>query len=165
MLSLASAAYLADKTLVSTFSANLETLEGAEPHPKTMEWWLRFPDAWEACRRATRAPDEVMREYTGWLESLPGRIVFVGLPATWDFMWVYWYLVRFTGQRPFRENGLDIRSYAMGMRRTEFRRTTRTYLPDRWFDPLPHTHVALDDAMEQGALFCNMLAENAGRKR
>jgi hypothetical protein len=25
---------------------------------------------------------------------------------------------------------------------------------------LPHTHVALDDAIEQGALFCNMLAEN-----
>ena len=23
----------------------------------------------------------------------------------------------------------------------------------------PHTHVALDDAIEQGALFCNMLAE------
>jgi len=25
---------------------------------------------------------------------------------------------------------------------------------------LPHTHVALDDALEQGALFCNMLGEN-----
>jgi len=30
----------------------------------------------------------------------------------------------------------------------------------RWFDPLPHRHVALDDAIEQGALFCNMLREN-----
>jgi hypothetical protein len=25
---------------------------------------------------------------------------------------------------------------------------------------LPHTHRALDDALEQGALFCNMLAES-----
>jgi hypothetical protein len=25
---------------------------------------------------------------------------------------------------------------------------------------LPHRHIALDDAIEQGALFCNMLAEN-----
>jgi len=33
-------------------------------------------------------------------------------------------------------------------------------MPRRWFDKLPHTHVALDDAIEQGALFCNMLAEN-----
>ena len=31
---------------------------------------------------------------------------------------------------------------------------------DGWvpFDELPHTHVALDDALGQGALFCNMLA-------
>ncbi len=33
-------------------------------------------------------------------------------------------------------------------------------MPRRWFEKLPHTHVALDDAIEQGALFCNMLAEN-----
>jgi hypothetical protein len=32
-------------------------------------------------------------------------------------------------------------------------------MPRHWFDPLPHTHVALDDAIGQGALFCNMLAE------
>jgi hypothetical protein len=31
-------------------------------------------------------------------------------------------------------------------------------MPKRWFDDLPHSHVALDDAIEQGALFCNMLA-------
>ena len=38
-------------------------------------------------------------------------------------------------------------------------------MPRRWFDPLPHTHEALDDAIEQGALFCNMLAENLKRAR
>ncbi len=31
-------------------------------------------------------------------------------------------------------------------------------MPREWFDPIPHTHVALDDAEGQGALFCNMLA-------
>jgi hypothetical protein len=38
-------------------------------------------------------------------------------------------------------------------------------MPKHWFDQLPHTHIALDDAIEQGALFCNMLRENrsAGR--
>jgi len=30
---------------------------------------------------------------------------------------------------------------------------------------LPHTHVALDDAIEQGAMFCNMLKENLDRER
>jgi hypothetical protein len=28
---------------------------------------------------------------------------------------------------------------------------------------MPHTHVALDDAKEQGALFCNMLADRNRR--
>lgn len=166
MLSFASAAYRADKTLSGSFTANLETLPGASPHPKTMEWWSQFPRAWETCREHARPPQLVMPEYLDWLKHLPGRAIFVGWPATWDFMWIYWYLVRFTGERPFRENALDIRSYAMGMRRTEFRLTTRTYLPKRWFDDgLPHTHVALDDALEQGALFCNMLAENADGKK
>lgn len=161
MLSFASAAYAADKTLLSTYSANLETLAGAGTHPKTMEWWQQFPDAWAACRRDLRPPETVMPEYLAWLAKLPGRPVFLGWPASWDFMWVYWYIVRFTGERPFRENALDVRSYAMGMRKSEFRLTSRTYLPKRWFDAnLSHTHVALDDALEQGALFCNMLAEN-----
>ena len=161
MLSFASAAYSADKQVVGTFSANLDTLPGAEPHPRTVEWWKQFPDAWAACRRDTRAPEAVMRDYLAWLSSLPGRPVFVGWPAGWDFMWIYWYLVRFTGERPFRETALDVRSYAMAMRKTSFSRTTRTYLPKRWFDPaLAHTHVALDDALEQGAMFCAMHREN-----
>jgi hypothetical protein len=161
MLSLASAAYRADKTVIATFSANLDTLPDAQADARTTAWWQQFPKAWEQCRQGTRAPDVVMREYLTWLRALPGQAVFVGWPASWDFMWVYWYLVRFTGERPFREAALDIRSYAMGMRKSEFRRTSRTYLPKRWFDPgLAHTHVALDDALEQGAVFCNMLAEN-----
>src|SRR3990167_6245684 len=166
MLSIGSAAFLPDKTIVSSFSANLETLPGATQDSRTMEWWKGFPQAWEACRLYPRPPVSVMAEYLKWLQALAGRPIFLGWPASWDFMWVYWYLVRFTGERPFRENALDIRSYAMGMRRSEFRLTTRTYLPKRWFDDwLPHTHVALDDALEQGALFCNMLAENADVKK
>lgn len=161
MLSFASAAYLADKTLIATYSANLTTLPLAQAHPSTQAWWQQFPEAWDACRAQVRPPEQVMPEYLAWLQSLDGRPVFVGWPASWDFMWIYWYLVRFTGERPFRENAVDIRSYAMGMRKSDFRGTTRSYLPQRWYDQdLPHTHVALDDAREQGALFCNMLAEN-----
>jgi len=161
MLSLASAAFRADKTVVATFSANLETLSEATPDPRTMAWWQGFPEAWERCRRDTRSPKAVMHNYANWVKALPGRPLFLGFPASWDFMWVYWYLFRFTGERPFREHAIDVRSYAMGMRKVSFQATSRTYLPKRWFDAdLPHTHVALDDAMEQGAMFCNMLAEN-----
>jgi hypothetical protein len=161
MLSIASAAYKADKTLIGTFTVNLLPLPNASPDPRTMEWWKQFPDAWNKCHENAREPEVAMREYLSWLKQLPGQPIFVGWPACWDFMWVYWYLVRYTQERPFKEVALDIRSYAMGMRKVDFQRTTRTYLPKRWFEPtLEHTHVALDDALEQGNVFCNMLAEN-----
>lgn len=56
MLSFASAAYLADKTLVGTFEANLETLPGAEGHPIQMQWWKTQPEAWAAFRTNLEAP-------------------------------------------------------------------------------------------------------------
>jgi hypothetical protein len=39
-----------------------------------------------------------------------------------------------------------------------YRESVKKNMPAAWFDDLPHTHVALDDAKGQGALFCNMLA-------
>ncbi len=160
MLSFASAAFLPDKTLHATFTANLDTLPGAEGHPETMAWWQTQPEAWEACRKELREPAEVMPEYAAWLKGLPGRPVFVGYPVAYDFMWVYWYLMRFAGESPFSHSALDIKTYAMALMKTEYRRSTKRNMPRAWFDPLPHTHIALDDAIGQGALFCNMLAAN-----
>lgn len=161
MLSFASAAYLADKTLVSTFSANLETLPGAKGDPRTMEWWQTQPEAWQACRQDLQAPEVALPLYVDWLKSLPGRPVFVGYPAGFDFTFIYWYLVRFTGSSPFSHSAIDIKTYAMALLKSEYRSLSKQKMPRHWFDELPHTHVALDDALEQGALFCNMLAHNA----
>jgi hypothetical protein len=48
---------------------------------------------------------------------------------------------------------------AMVMLGQEYRATSKKTMPRRWFEAARHTHVALDDAIEQGLLFCNMLAE------
>jgi 3' exoribonuclease, RNase T-like len=160
ILSFASVAFLPDKTLVSKFTANLELLPGASGHPETMKWWAGHPEAWEACRQNTRNPYDAMVDYVGWLEKLPGSPVFVGYPAAFDFMFVYWYLMRFVGRSPFSFSALDIKTMAMVLLRTEFRKSTKKNMPKRWFDEAPHTHVALDDAIEQGMLFCNILAES-----
>ena len=160
MLSFGSAAYLADKTLVSTFAANLETLPGATGAPQTMAWWQEHAEAWRACRRDLQAPEAAMRNYLAWLKQLPARPVFVAYPAAYDFMFVYWYLMRFAGESPFAHSALDIKTYAMALLKRPYRDSTKQHMPRRWFDELPHTHHALDDAIEQGALFCNMLAEN-----
>jgi hypothetical protein len=101
-----------------------------------------------------------MKNYVSWLKGLPARPVFVAYPAGFDFLFVYWYLMRFAGESPFSHSALDVKSFAMAMLRLDYRDSTKRAMPRRWFDKLPHTHVALDDAIEQGALFCNMLAEN-----
>lgn len=159
MLSFASAAYRPDKTLVSTFTRNLKTLDGASAHPKTAEWWKTQPEAWAACRRDAAEPEPAMREYVEWLRGLPAKPIFVGYPAAYDFMFVYWYLMKFVGESPFSHSALDIKTFAMCLLGTDYRESTKRKLPRRWFDDLPHTHIALDDAVGQGALFCNMLRE------
>lgn len=159
MLSFGSAAYLADKTLVGTFTANLETLSEAKGDAKTMEWWATQVEAWAACRTHLEAPETAMPKYLAWLQALPGKPVFVGYPVAFDFMFVYWYLIRFTGQSPFSHSALDIKTLAMALLKVNYRDATKRRMPRHWFDDLPHTHLALDDAIEQGALFCNMLRE------
>lgn len=157
MLSFASAAYLGDKTLIDTFQANLETLPGAKADPRTRKWWDQHPKAWAACRVDPQEPVGAMRAYVAWLKALPGRPVFVGYPAAYDFMFVYWYLIRFAGESPFSHSALDMKTLAMALMKTSYRASTKRNMPKSWFDRLPHTHQAIDDALEQGALFCNML--------
>jgi DNA polymerase III alpha subunit (gram-positive type) len=164
MLSIGSAAYFADKTLISTFSANLETLPDAIGDSETMKWWGTQPEAWAACRKDCVSPVVAMKDYLEWLEQLPGRIIFVAYPLAFDYPFVTYYLRKFTDKNPFGFSAIDIRSYIMGLRGKDYRHSGIEYLPKRFFDDLPHTHVALDDALEQGALFCNLLAEQGFEK-
>ena len=163
MLSFASAAYMPNKELIGTFSTNLETLPDAKTHPKTMEWWKSQPEAWAACRTDLQDPASAMKKYLDWLNTLPGKPVFVAYPAAYDFMFVYWYLIHFTGESPFSHSALDIKTFAMAMLKKPYRESIKKNMPSRWFDDSPHTHLALDDAIEQGALFCNILFENLRR--
>ena len=114
MLSFGSAAYRADKKLISTYAANLEALPGASEHPDTMAWWAERPEVWAASRTDLRDPAEAMGDYVNWLDSLPGKPVFVGYPAAFDFLFVYWYLIRFVGRSPFSFAALDIKTDGNG---------------------------------------------------
>ncbi len=62
-----------------------------------MEWWRSQPEAWAACRETPPPPAAVMPRYVEWLKALPGRPVFAGYPAAFDFTFVYWYLIRGAG--------------------------------------------------------------------
>ena len=166
MLSFASAAFTADGEMIDTFEANLELLDGAQQDPKTMQWWASQPEAYKACRENLEYPEVAMQKYVEWLKSLNAKTVFVGYPATFDFMFVYWYLIKFTGKSPFSFSAIDMKTYAMAILGTEFRKTAKKTMPKIWFSSSKkHTHIALDDAIEQGELFCNMMKFNLNNRR
>lgn len=162
MLSFASAALRADGQLISTFSRNLALLSGALADPKTDEFWKQNPEAYAATRVEVSDPADAMRAYVEWVEALPGKPVFVGYPVAFDFMFVYWYMIKFAGRSPFSHSALDVKTFAMAMLKTPYRESVKRNMPKRWFPASPHTHIALDDAIEQGQLFINMLKEHLG---
>lgn len=156
MLSFGSVALDLDGRQHGSFAANLVLLDGAVPDPETAQFWAQHPAAYEATRIDTKLPEDVMSKYADWLDALPGSPVFVGYPAAWDFMFIYWYLIRFAGRSPFSHSALDIKTLAMAMLKQPYRESTKRSMPKSWFPRLPHTHIALDDALEQGLLFVNM---------
>ncbi len=159
MLSFGAAAFTADGTMVDTFTRNLDRLEGASPHPDTDRFWRENPKAYQATRTDLQPPDKAMPDFLAWVNALNGRAVFVAYPAGFDFTFMYWYMIRFAGRSPFSFSALDMKSFAMALLNSGYRDATKRNMPRRWFSKRRHTHVALDDAIEQGELFANMLAE------
>lgn len=164
MLSFGSVAFCIEDSKykeLSKFYANLELLPDAKPDTATTEFWDKNKEAYQLTRENLQQPQDAMNNYHAWLTDLPGTPVFVGYPATFDFGFIYYYLHRFIGNSPFSFSALDIKTYAMAMLKKPYRQSTKKHMPSRWFNKnTKHTHHALDDAMEQGELFCNMLLEN-----
>lgn len=182
MLSLGAAAFvLPNKEPISTFSVNFETLDGAEGDPETLEWWKGQPEAWAACRKDQEKPAEAIRRYVSWVESLPGiekkptpngvglwavsNAVFVGYPAGFDFTFVYWYIRRFGARSPFSFSALDMKTFAMASLGTTFRDAVRKNMPKEWFPEHPLSHLAVEDAVDQGIAFVNMVLHARGQSK
>lgn len=152
---------------MATFEANLKPMEGAGTDPDTMEWWKTQPDAWAYVTSNQQDPAAAMPAFRKWLLALPGKPVVVGYPVTFDFMFIYWYMVKYTshlGPVPFGFQGMDIKTQAASQMGVPFPQATKKNMPKRWFDGTPrHTHQALDDALGQGILLMNMLIEGTTR--
>ncbi len=158
MLSLGAVALDTQGVELGTFSVNLQTIQGAVSHPQTMAWWKTQPAAWAACRVDPEAPETALPRFATWLKKLPGNPVFVAYPASFDFMFVAWYLNRFAQENPFGWAALDLKSYAMAKLGLSFSDTIKRKMPPAWFaNERKHLHIALDDAREQAELLVAML--------
>lgn len=160
MLSFGAAAFDSSGKLISTFYANLETLPGAKECPDTMKFWSENQNAYDTTRQNIQDPRQAMESFINWIKQQPGKPVFVGYPATFDFMFIYYYIKHFGLDSPFSFSALDIKTYAMAVLKKEYRQSTKKNMPGRWFSGTKHTHIAVDDAIEQGELFIAMLKEN-----
>lgn len=163
MLSLGAAAFTADGELLSTFSANLETLPGAKQDPDTMNWWSKNKIAYDATRENIVDPKIALEKFVVWIDSLDGIPVIVGYPVFFDYLFLYWYLCHFAIKNSLSFSALDIKSYASAVMKTPYRQSTKKNMPKRWFSDEPHTHVAVQDSIEQGRLFINMMKENLNK--
>ncbi|MEX0598430.1 MAG: exonuclease [Candidatus Paceibacterota bacterium] len=146
--------------LISTYSTNLELLPNATPNPDTMKFWSDNKFAYDETRRNLLSPDIAMFNFDQWLQSFkPRQCVAVCYPAGYDFTWVYWYLMKFVGKSQFSHSALDIKTLVMGALKTNYRNSVKKNFPKRWFGKSKHSHIALDDAIEQGEIFCKIMNE------
>ncbi|GAC1442248.1 MAG: hypothetical protein NVS2B8_07910 [Vulcanimicrobiaceae bacterium] len=165
MLSFGLAAFTLEKKLVGTFSRNLETLDGADQDDRTMKWWAQ-PDqaaAYAKSREDLSSPRGAMVDCKNWLDEMKafGRPIIVGAPSGFDFTFMYYYFQKFLGESPIGFASLDLRSYAAAVMKRQYRHVGKRQYPAEWIDEnLPHTHVALDDAIEQGCILINMMRHN-----
>lgn len=104
-------------------------------------------------------PKEAMQEADRWVRELAerSRPVLVAYPAAFDWSFVHWYFSSFVGASPFGHGTcIDIRSLYIGATGSTYAQSAKSKLPPELLPHSAHTHNALDDAVEQGELFCNL---------
>jgi hypothetical protein len=106
-------------------------------------------------------PSLAMADFVAWVTHTAGgaRPVVVAYPACYDWMFLYWYLLRFTGRSPFGHSGcLDMKTLYATKAGVALTGATKRTMPRYLLSRRRHTHHALDDAVEQAELFANLMA-------
>lgn len=107
-------------------------------------------------------PAIAMKEFANWCEKISekydARVVFTAYPASFDWTFVYWYLVNFNIRSPFGFSSvLDVKTLFMAKSKKPLIYSTKRSMPKSLFSKLPHTHRADEDAIELGILAMNIL--------
>ncbi|QJT04946.1 exonuclease [Streptomyces asoensis] len=106
-------------------------------------------------------PALALARFTRWVREVSGdaQPVMCGYPASYDWTFLYWYLIRFTGESPFGHSGcLDMKTLYATKAGLPLRAVAKRTMPAHLLSRRPHTHHALDDAVEQAELLANLMA-------
>ncbi|OYU33161.1 MAG: exonuclease [Novosphingobium sp. PASSN1] len=107
-------------------------------------------------------PAVAMTEAADWVRQRAGigSPVIVAYPLSFDWMWLYWYFMRFsaTGSPFAHSRGFDIKTALSIKLGRMISKSGRSRIPEAVRSSFPHTHNALDDATEQAEIFANVFA-------
>lgn len=115
-----------------------------------------------------QAAHAAMTTYTAWVNDTCTQLadqvgekvrpVFAAYPLGFDFGFVNWYLINFTGQSPFgHSTHIDMKTEFASKARRGIVGATKRNMPRWLLGRGEHTHNALDDAREQGDMLMNLL--------
>jgi hypothetical protein len=113
-------------------------------------------------------PGAALRQFSSWVRdvSADAQPVLCGYPASYDWTFLYWYLIRFTGESPFGHSGcLDMKTLYATKAGIPLRAVSKRTMPRHLLSRRRHTHHALDDAIEQADLLANLMTwDGSGRR-
>ena len=105
-------------------------------------------------------PVVAMSEAHAWVldRARTARPVLVAYPLGFDWMFLYWYFVRFCPDgSPFGFSScLDVKTLYAAKARVPVGEATRSRMPEPLLPQREHTHHALADALAQAELFANL---------
>jgi hypothetical protein len=165
MISLGAAAY--DRRtyeLIDVFTVNLKPLRVGFQDKSTMEFWDKWPAAYKIATTDPVTPREALQAFNDWAKRWPNKVL-AAYPAGFDFSFIYWYYTHLQVTFPEFENpwgfsALDLKTVIMCLLNVPYKQAVKSRCPSKWFTYVNRNpHVALDDALEQGAMMCNMLKE------
>ncbi len=114
----------------------------------------------DALEREGREPRAAMDDAARWVREQAGadRPVLIGFPLPFDWMFLYWYFVRFASQgSPFDfSSGLDMKTMYQQKAGVVLSEAGREDLPAVLRGEVSHRHHALEDAIEQAGIFARL---------
>ncbi len=110
-----------------------------------------------------QAPEAAMASFAAWAREMAGgdRLVFVGVNAPFDWMFVADYFDRYHGENPFGHSALDLKSLFMGVAGVPWSETGFAMMRGRYGLAGGLTHHAGWDAVDQAEV-ARRLFDEAG---
>lgn len=107
-----------------------------------------------------RDPQIAMSEAHAWVKAVAGpeKPVLVAYPLSFDWAWLYWYFMRFSGVgSPFGHSQcFDLKTAFAVKGHIPIGGAGRSRIPELLRPKHAHTHHAIDDAVAQAEIFANV---------